>query len=281
MPLLDLHLHRGSRSRPLIADAVGGRGAPDAPLTKKWWSNSIMFFFKRVSMRKEVQSFLKRMGNKGVGERACTGNDLTPAEEDQELGYYQKKKMEEHRARKQEQEKREKRTMDKLLRQVEQGTQLTADAQEWMDKRVASNPDLAAKLHLREAAKKSLSTANWASQLMKGSSSKFSSSGQASVEDMLKNQTVGLVTYDDYKKRKEEISTESHEQMRVCAALQHLTLCVFVFICIIANHHCAAEELEPSASATSAEQKKRGKKRTKKCNTLSFDASNDEDGGDC
>ena len=192
-----------------------------------------MFFFKRVSMRKEVQSFLKRMGNKGVGERACTGNDLTPAEEDQELGYYQKKKMEEHRARKQEQEKREKRTMDKLLRQVEQGTQLTADAQEWMDKRVASNPDLAAKLHLREAAKKSLSTANWASQLMKGSSSKFSSSGQASVEDMLKNQTVGLVTYDDYKKRKEEISTESHEQMRVCAALQHLTLCVFVFICII------------------------------------------------
>ena len=34
------------------------------------------------------------MGNKGVGERACTGNDLTPAEEDQELGYYQKKKME-------------------------------------------------------------------------------------------------------------------------------------------------------------------------------------------
>ena len=27
MPLLDLHLHRGSRSRPLIADAVGGRGA--------------------------------------------------------------------------------------------------------------------------------------------------------------------------------------------------------------------------------------------------------------
>ena len=69
------------------------------------------------------------MGNKGVGERACTGNDLTPAEEDQELGYYQKKKMEEHRARKQEQEKREKRTMDKLLRQVEQGTQLTADAQ--------------------------------------------------------------------------------------------------------------------------------------------------------
>ena len=176
------------------------------------------------------------MGNKGVGERACTGNDLTPAEEDQELGYYQKKKMEEHRARKQEQEKREKRTMDKLLRQVEQGTQLTADAQEWMDKRVASNPDLAAKLHLREAAKKSLSTANWASQLMKGSSSKFSSSGQASVEDMLKNQTVGLVTYDDYKKRKEEISTESHEQMRVCAALQHrhLTLCVFVF-CIIAQ----------------------------------------------
>ena len=226
------------------------------------------------------------MGNKGVGERACTGNDLTPAEEDQELGYYQKKKMEEHRARKQEQEKREKRTMDKLLRQVEQGTQLTADAQEWMDKRVASNPDLAAKLHLREAAKKSLSTANWASQLMKGSSSKFSSSGQASVEDMLKNQTVGLVTYDDYKKRKEEISTESHEQMRVCATLQHRpthACCSTATpnIVRVRLHHRAAEELEPSASATSAEEKKRGKKRAKKCNTLSFDASNDEDGGDC
>ena len=74
----------------------------------------------------------------------------------QELGYYQKKRLEEHRARVAEQQKKEKRTMEKLMRQVEQGTQLTGEAQEWMEKKIKENPSLADKMNLRAQAKKSL-----------------------------------------------------------------------------------------------------------------------------
>ena len=74
----------------------------------------------------------------------------------QELGYYQKKRLEEHRARVAEQQKKEKRTMEKLMRQVEQGTQLTGEAQEWMEKKIKENPSLADKMTLRAQSKKSL-----------------------------------------------------------------------------------------------------------------------------
>jgi hypothetical protein len=74
----------------------------------------------------------------------------------QELGYYQKKRLEEHKARVAEQQKKEKRTMEKLMRQVEQGTQLTGEAQEWMAKKIKENPSLADKMNLRAQAKKSL-----------------------------------------------------------------------------------------------------------------------------
>jgi len=56
-------------------------------------------------------------GGKGVGGGAG-GTDKTPAEQDEELGYYQRKKLEEFKQKKAEQEKRESRTLDKLMRQV-------------------------------------------------------------------------------------------------------------------------------------------------------------------
>jgi hypothetical protein len=90
------------------------------------------------------------------------------------------------------------------MRQVDAGTPLTAEAQEWMDKKLAGDPESAAKFDLRARAKKSLSAANWAGELMKGDS-RFAASGEVSMESALQHQTVGLVTYDDYKKRKERL----------------------------------------------------------------------------
>jgi hypothetical protein len=77
----------------------------------------------------------------------------------QELGYYQRKRLEEHRARVAAQQKKEKRTMEKLMRQVEQGTQLTGEAQEWMEKKMKEDPSFADKMNVRAQAKKSLRSA--------------------------------------------------------------------------------------------------------------------------
>ena len=55
-----------------------------------------------------------------------------------------------------EQQKKERRTMEKLMRQVEQGTQLTDEAQEWMEKKMKADPSFAEKMNVREQAKKSL-----------------------------------------------------------------------------------------------------------------------------
>ena len=101
--------------------------------------------------------------------------------------------------------------MHSCLYSIHQGTQLTVEAKEWMDKKIKENPAFAEKMDMRELAKKSLSSANWAGELMKGSSTKFASKGQVSVEDSLKHQTVGLVTYDDYKRKKQEIELQLGE----------------------------------------------------------------------
>ena len=46
--------------------------------------------------------------------------------------------------------------MEKLMRQVEQGTQLTGEAQEWMEKKMKEDPSFADKMNVRAQAKKSL-----------------------------------------------------------------------------------------------------------------------------
>jgi len=68
----------------------------------------------------------------------------------QELGYYQQKKLEEYKRQKAEKLKRESRTVDKLMRQVERGTQLTEEAQAWMDKKIKEDPSLAQRMDVRE-----------------------------------------------------------------------------------------------------------------------------------
>jgi len=49
--------------------------------------------------------------------------------------------------------------MEKLMRQVEQGTQLTGEAQEWMEKKMKEDPSFADKMNVRAQAKKSLRSA--------------------------------------------------------------------------------------------------------------------------
>ena len=49
--------------------------------------------------------------------------------------------------------------MEKLRRQVEQGTQLTGEAQEWMEKKMKEDPSFADKMNVRAQAKKSLRSA--------------------------------------------------------------------------------------------------------------------------
>ena len=71
--------------------------------------------------------------------------------------------------------------------------------------------------HAACSAKKSLSAANWAGELMKGST-KFASSRKASVDGMLQTETVGLVTYDDYKRKKEALEALEHAELNDEAA---------------------------------------------------------------
>eukprot|EP00292_Cryptomonas_paramecium_P022072 CAMPEP_0113670058 /NCGR_PEP_ID=MMETSP0038_2-20120614/4923_1 /TAXON_ID=2898 /ORGANISM="Cryptomonas paramecium" /LENGTH=166 /DNA_ID=CAMNT_0000586027 /DNA_START=131 /DNA_END=627 /DNA_ORIENTATION=+ /assembly_acc=CAM_ASM_000170 len=119
------------------------------------------------------------------------------------------KRLEEQRwARKLERDKKESKMFDKLHNLVSQGVELSDEAKIWLEKKKQSDPTAVERLNVKTLAKKSLDPDNWASELMSaaqgGSSARFSSMGTRSAEDLLKAGTVGLVTYQDYKRKREE-----------------------------------------------------------------------------
>mmetsp|Transcript_20973 Transcript_20973/g.32869 ORF Transcript_20973/g.32869 Transcript_20973/m.32869 type:complete len:168 (+) Transcript_20973:437-940(+) len=152
------------------------------------------------------------------------------------------RKIEEGKKRREAKRQRERETFEKLIKQKEAGVALTAEAQEWMDKKAATDPNYAATLNVKSLAKKALNSDSWAGELMKGSSAKFSCQAKPSVEDVMQKDIVGLVTYDEYKRKKE----------------------------------AAEEEIAKGPVVDVVEPQKKKKKEGKKV-VLSFDAENDEE----
>mmetsp|Transcript_3749 Transcript_3749/g.7148 ORF Transcript_3749/g.7148 Transcript_3749/m.7148 type:complete len:172 (+) Transcript_3749:50-565(+) len=167
--------------------------------------------------------------------------------EQDEPTQYASKQLEEFKKRKAEREKKEMKTFEKILRQKEQGVQLTSEAETWFQKKVMEDPKAGSKVQVRQLAQKSLDSGNWAGQLMKGSSEKFSCVGKKTVDNALVQETAGLVTYEDYKRKKQDL--EEKEEAGTLGGEEH-------------------EE----------EAKKDGKRRKKeKRVVLSFDADEDEE----
>eukprot|EP00286_Rhodomonas_abbreviata_P028247 CAMPEP_0181315336 /NCGR_PEP_ID=MMETSP1101-20121128/15320_1 /TAXON_ID=46948 /ORGANISM="Rhodomonas abbreviata, Strain Caron Lab Isolate" /LENGTH=177 /DNA_ID=CAMNT_0023422535 /DNA_START=128 /DNA_END=661 /DNA_ORIENTATION=+ len=162
------------------------------------------------------------------------------------------KQLEAHKKRKAEREKREMRTFEKILRQKEQGVKLTGEAEEWFTKKAALDPEASSRVAVRQMAQKSLNSDNWAGELMKGSSQKFSSVGKNTVENRLVSQVTGLVTYDDYKRKKQDL--QEQEEAGALGAVDN------------------AEEEQGAKKAA-----KRSKKDKPKGGVLSFDADAEEE----
>mmetsp|Transcript_33410 Transcript_33410/g.84415 ORF Transcript_33410/g.84415 Transcript_33410/m.84415 type:complete len:173 (+) Transcript_33410:100-618(+) len=106
---------------------------------------------------------------------------------------------------------------DKIARAKAEGRVVTGEAADWFANKLQTDPEAQNKLKVRELARKSLSGDSWAGELMKGESHKFSASAKNSVDQQLKDQVVGLVTYDDYKRKREKLEEEAAAKLAEAA----------------------------------------------------------------
>mmetsp|Transcript_8078 Transcript_8078/g.19716 ORF Transcript_8078/g.19716 Transcript_8078/m.19716 type:complete len:203 (+) Transcript_8078:75-683(+) len=166
-------------------------------------------------------------------------------------------------ARRQGKQVREKRMFEKLLKQAEAGTKLSAEAREWLDKKTLEDPACVERLQVRDLAKKSMSAENWAGELMKGSSSKFSAVVKPSIDDALQKEMVGLVSYDDLRRKKVEAADrlKAAEEEEKAAAIAERD----------------PEQRKKKAEEAKEEAKKR-RKTSKGQGALSFDLEEEEEG---
>uniref|UniRef100_A0A6U4P979 Uncharacterized protein n=1 Tax=Hemiselmis andersenii TaxID=464988 RepID=A0A6U4P979_HEMAN len=108
------------------------------------------------------------------------------------------------------------------------------------------------KKELRAIAEKSLDVANWTGALLDGGE-RFSGKVEESLEDKLTKETVGLVSYDEMKQRREELEIQQSNAKR---------------------------KAEEDAKREEGEKKKMKAKKEKKAKSMLSFGDDEEDGGD-